>query len=171
MVCDHEHTAQFDALFRLQRPIRGVGGKPRDGEAGKPVIIHDAAVEQLYVADFAGMIAIHRVGKIPQQRRRIRFAAHALHPTRQRHRAAARVALNDDRREHHRHGRRSRDRDRDRIVGEIAAQGAEQHGAEDERLACAGRFRGAKRGCYYRPERFRDKSRTVPIRAKDGTRT
>ncbi len=75
-----QQPAQFDALFRLERPVRRLGSKPRDGEAGEPIIVDHAAIEQLDVMHFAGVIAVQRIGKEPKQWRRVGVAANALRP-------------------------------------------------------------------------------------------
>ena len=87
---DHEQKPpQLDRFLRRQRTERRVGGKPRDGEAGEPVIVDQAAVEQLDVFDGAGAIALQLIGIGLDQRRSIGIAAHALDPAWQRYRAIA----------------------------------------------------------------------------------
>ena len=130
-----QHPPQLDGLFRLERAVWRIGSKARNGETGKPVIVHHPAVEQLHVPDLAGVIAMHGVGEELEERRSVRIMAHTLHPFRQRHRASARETLNDDRREDDRHGRGSGDRKRNRIIGEVAAQRSEQNAAKDKRRA------------------------------------
>ncbi len=108
---DHQEQepAQFDRFGGFERTIGSGGGHARNGEPGEAVIVDHAAVEQLDVAHLTRAITRHGVGKEPQERRRIRIVADALHPFRQRHGAFPRKALNDHGRENHRHGRGGRD--------------------------------------------------------------
>src|SRR6202167_6129894 len=131
---DHEQQpAEPQRLLWLEWTIGRGRKKPRDGEAGEGGIVHHAAVEQLDVANFAGVIARYGIGEEPQHRRRIGIGAHAIHPWWQRYRAASRIALDHHGRENNRHRRRSDNRQRNRIARQIAAQRPKGDPAENKR--------------------------------------
>ena len=129
-------------MRRMRAACAGTSGsygrvrrQQRDTESGQPEIVDQAAIQQLHVAHRAGVVALDRLREVTQQRLRIAVGARARDPLRQPGLAAARIGLEHDRREHHRHRGRGRDRLRDRIVHQVAAHRVERDAAEHERRA------------------------------------
>ena len=130
-----QQPPQLDRFLRRERTKGRIGGEPPEGEAREPIIVHQPAVEQLHVTDSAVVIALKGIGIRLEQRWSILVVAHALDPSRQRHRTAAWKILDDNGRKEHGHRRRCRHRKRNRIARKIAAQRAECRLAEYERRA------------------------------------